>query len=351
MKPFSYAPDVEQRKTLDNGFSMGWGMHFPACEDFWFDAHVHYGDADGQNAKIDEVLEGYAPVLEEHRVLKSMVIFKTYDPKTGWIPPNAENKNFFPIRQIAKYADYFHANRRFFWAAWMGHKDPNAALLRQCVDAGASCIKLHNAPIITEAGDPNIWNSQPWRDVFERIGESGLPVLWHVTQRLSACPYRGMGANSYWKEGVPKGVAYTNQDLLSLFLETVERYPQIHFIGAHQLHLGFDRLGALFDRYPNLSVDTSIGCFLKPDDCFHEPDREYIRDFLTRYGDRILFATDVYYRNPKDLPWKLKEEYLGHIRFIKKLNLPDGALQAISHGNAEKRFFARKDAARKDAAR
>ena len=61
-----------------------------------------------------------------------------------------------------------------------------------------------------------------------------------------------------------------------------DKYPKINFIGAHQLHIGWERLGELFDKYPNLYTDTSTGCFLNPDDDFYSEDKEYLRNFFIK---------------------------------------------------------------------
>lgn len=335
---YPHSPDVEERLTSDGGFSAGWGLHFPTCEDYWFEAHVHYGDEDGGKSSIQNSLESHAEILNEFNVKKSLIIFKTYDKETGWSPDEDNNLNFFSIDQIQENAKFFKEQKRFFWSPWIRYNDPNLSLLDKCIEAGASCIKLHNANIIVDGEDPNCWYLEKWHEMFKRIDKSGLPILWHVTQRLTACPYRGMGANSYWKEGIPKGVKYTNQDLLDIFIDIVEKYPNINFIGAHQLHIGYDRLGELFDKYLNLYIDTSIGCFLRLNDDFYSKDKEYLREFFIKYYNRFLFATDVYYKTPHMEDWKFKNEYLGHMRFINKLNLPNHVLQAISHENAEKLY-------------
>ena len=38
---YPHASDVYERKTLDNGFSDGWGMHFIPITDKWINCHTH----------------------------------------------------------------------------------------------------------------------------------------------------------------------------------------------------------------------------------------------------------------------------------------------------------------------
>jgi len=333
-----YSPDVGERNTSDGGFSKGWGAHFPPCEEYWYEAHTHLNNEECGDINISEILSAHENMLDEFGVKKSAFIIKVFDEKTGWKPDGSETGKFFPCEQVFGETKFLKNQDRFFWAPWIRYNDPNLTLLNNCINRGAAYIKLHNAEIIIDAANPECWYSEKWRRMFEKMEEKHIPVLWHVTQRLTACPYRGMGANSYWKVGVPKGVTYNNQRLLDIFLDVVEKYPGINFIGAHQLHLGWECLAKLFERYKNLYIDTSVGCYLKNDDDFYANDKEYLRNVFIKNYDRILFATDVYYKQPKMTEWKIKDEYRGHIRFIKRLNLPHRVLQAISHKNAERLF-------------
>src|SRR5690606_19857022 len=95
------------------------------------------------------------------------------------------------------------------------------------------------------------------------LEERGRPVLWHVTQRLSASPYHGGGENSYWSEGWARGVTFTNEDLLGVTLQVMRNHPGLIVQGAHQLHVGFDRLARLFEEYPNLYIDTSCAWYVR----------------------------------------------------------------------------------------
>ena len=142
----------------------------------------------------------------------------------------------------------------------------------QCIDVG---------------GDHKVWLNAEWQAIFERLSAARLPVLWHVTQRHTVSPYTGGGLQSYWTEAWEKGLTCTNQDLLDVFLELCNRWPDIPFIGAHQLHVGFDKLDELLPKYPNLYIDTSCGCFVRWGDRLYKPDRRRGRDFFCRHAERI----------------------------------------------------------------
>jgi predicted TIM-barrel fold metal-dependent hydrolase len=71
--------------------------------------------------------------------------------------------------------------------------------------------------------------------------------------------------------------------------KVLARYPKLRVVGCH---LGSDeddlkRLARRLDAYPNFAVDTAARIRY-----FVRGDREQAREFLIRYQDRILYATD-----------------------------------------------------------
>ena len=343
MTDHPHAPDLYARETADGGFSRGWGMHFMTSPDCFFDAHCHYHESHFPGCDIAEALESNRKDMEELELRRALILFKVYD-SNGWQPEPGNVGPFFHIDQLLRHKEYFLSQDRFLWAPYFRYLDPNPGILWKSVDAGASCVKLHNAHIITDGADPEVWLSAAWDAMFREIEKTDLPVLWHVTQRRTECRYRKMGAESYWKDGVKKGISYSNRELLEVFLRVVEKYPKIRFVGAHQLHVGWEKLGELFDRYENLYTDTSTGCFLKPDDDFYPEDKAFLRDFFLRYADRILFATDIYYEKKSERDYKFHFENRGHMRFLNRLHLPDDVLQKVAWQNAEG-LYLRKDLA------
>ena len=68
------------------------------------------------------------------------------------------------------------------------------------------------------------------------------------------------------------------------------RYPDLNMVGAHlgSLEWNVDVLAERLDRYPNFAVDLAARvCHLQVQD------REKVIDFLLKYQDRILYATDL----------------------------------------------------------
>ena len=327
---YPLSPDVAERETLDGGFSKGWGFHFKPVPAYAFDCHVHYmGNpmklfADCTAASLAEAVTLGVP--------RALMIFQIYDKARGRKADGLmDTFPWFTLDEAkARMADY--NTESLPWSAYISYRDPDAALVNAIADAGAVCMKLHNAAVIMDNAPHDVWLSPEWDAAFEAMGKRKLPILFHVTQRLSASAYTGAGRNSYWKVGWPNGVTYTNEDLLQSFLAVCKRHPNVNFIGAHQLHVGWERLDALLTEYPNLNIDTTVGCTLKPWDDFYPPDAEYLRNFFLKWQDRLLFGTDAFW---SESPLQA-DVYQLHLRFLNKLDLTQEALDKVYHSNLER---------------
>ncbi len=337
---YPHSPDVTERETADGGFSKGWGMHFHPVEETIVDVHGHIQFQSFGN--VDEVMKKQLELMRPLNLSRCAVCSPMMVR-----PANLESPEVFSVDRLTKledlvpYLDLAGKSDMLALMIFLHHGNPDLELLGKCVDAGACGVKLHNAPIIVEAADPEVWLHDDWADVFSEIERKGLPVLWHVTQRLTDCPYTEGGRNTYWKDGWKKGVTFTNEDLLQIYLKIVAKYPGIPFISAHQLHIGWDRMASLFDRYPNLFSDTSVGCQVNEGDRIYETDICRIRDFFIRYSDRMLFGTDSFITDMTEGDSVFNEDVKAtgiknHIRFIKQIRLPFDALQKVFHGNAER---------------
>jgi hypothetical protein len=113
---------------------------------------------------------------------------------------------------------------------------------------------------------------------FRHQGELDLPVLgFHI-----ADPPEG----SYLKPG--------REECIADAIQVIESCPNTTFIMAHGFWLmnndkDLDQLGGFFDRFPNLFVDLSA-----VDQWWDRPDPSpaKLREFVLKYQDRLLFATD-----------------------------------------------------------
>ena len=333
-KKYPHHADVLEREYSDGGFSRGWAMHAKPVPARIFDCHIHYNG--GMEGTILENIAADETMAKDQDVSGAMVFLHAYG--NGW-QPNLSEKSimdqfpYFTLKELEKRMAGF-AESSHTWAAYLNHLSPEPDLVDAVADMGCCCIKLHNAPVIENNIPADMWLSKEWSATFEAIQRRGLAVIKHVTQRLSPSLYTGAGRNSYWKTGWQKGVTYTNEDLLQSFLTCCRRFPEINFIGAHQLHLGWERLDELFTEYPNLYIDTSVGCQLKQYDHFYPHDKDYLRKMFIRHADRILFGTDNFW-GCGDNGYKHINN-LQHIRYVMALDLPQAVLDLVFYKNAER---------------
>ncbi|MCZ7649271.1 MAG: amidohydrolase [Planctomycetota bacterium] len=310
-----HAPDVAERRDVDHGFSAGWGLHFQPSVKYWLDCHTHMSETRAKDAL--KAVADWHDTMWAFRLRRHVAV------------------DGFPERAEA-LAAAARGDDRFLWLCRMKFDAPDVKHLERCKELGAVGLKLHNAPLIQSGAERRSVLSAAWQAVYARAGELGMPVLWHVTQRHTASPYTGGGLHSYWKEGWKNGVTYTNEELLGDFLEAVAAHRGTTFIGAHQLHIGPERMAALFAAHPNLVVDTSIGCYVAPDDEMYEEDRVALRAFFLAHADRLLFGSDVVLDRRTANTELLRQHFLGHVRFIKQLRLPQEELTKIAHANFER---------------
>ncbi len=94
-----------------------------------------------------------------------------------------------------------------------------------------------------------------------------------------------------------KPSAPVKETILTARDRLLTRYPRLRVVGCH---LGSDeddlrQLARRLDTHPNFAVDTAARIRY-----FARGDRESVRQFLMRYQDRILYATDYSYRDGDD---------------------------------------------------
>ncbi len=173
-----HSPDVKERETLDGGFSAGLGFHFLPNETYWLDCHNHLHP--GTLPQLFRMLEEWFGQLAAFRLGRVIAILR-----------DDSDSAFETCGTLSR------VDRRFSWIYWPLIEEADPDRLRKALDHGAVGLKLHNNAIMSGAAQPDCWLTPRWQKMFQVQQESGLPVLWHVTQRMSASPYHGGGVNSY----------------------------------------------------------------------------------------------------------------------------------------------------------
>jgi predicted TIM-barrel fold metal-dependent hydrolase len=130
--------------------------------------------------------------------------------------------------------------------------------------------------------------------ILEAIAKSGRTLITHLADLDAAwLPLRDNDSGYYkthpeWhvygRPEVPSKAA-----ILGARDRIIERHPGLRIVGchlgSHEEHL--DQLAKRFDAYPNFAVDLASRIrFLEP------MQRETVRQFVMKYQDRIIYATD-----------------------------------------------------------
>jgi predicted TIM-barrel fold metal-dependent hydrolase len=191
--------------------------------------------------------------------------------------------------------------------------------------------------------------------VYEAIEQAGKTLIAHLAEPNGAwMPLDDKNPEiSYYSKNPQwhmygKAHAPDKNAILEARDRVLARYPGLRVVGCH---LGSDeddlnRLAKRLDTYPNFAVDTAARIRY-----FARGDREAVRQFLIRYQDRILYATDFALRGDDDAAaargllathdrdWNFfssaeRMEYAGGP--TQGLALPDGVLRKLFRENARR---------------
>jgi predicted TIM-barrel fold metal-dependent hydrolase len=225
-----------------------------------------------------------------------------------------------------------------------------AAQLEEDVKAGAvgiGEIMKSFGLSIRKADGTRLHLDDPELDVvWETAGRLGIPVFVHTAdpaEFFEPLDYH----NERWLEmALFESRRYFDRSRFPSFDELmaerdrmIAKHPNTTWVVAHMSWYANDlaRLGALFDRYPN--VYTEVGAILY--DLGRQP--RNARAFFEKYSDRILFGKDSFQPDEYPYYWRVFEtadEYFDYYRdyhaFWKLygMDLPDDVLRNVYYGNA-----------------
>ena len=183
--------------------------------------------------------------------------------------------------------------------------------------------------------------------IWKKCGELGIPVLIHSGEPRSFFDPQDR-FNERWLElkqfpdrARPPDRYPPWETIIGEQHRMFARHPETKFIDAHLGWLGGDlaRLGALFDRLPN--VYTEIGAVLA--ELGRQP--RFARQWFIKYQDRVMFGKDIWEPSEYLVYFRVLEtddEYFDYYRkrhaFWKMygLNLPDEVLRKLYYENALK---------------
>jgi hypothetical protein len=181
--------------------------------------------------------------------------------------------------------------------------------------------------------------------IIEAIDKSGRTLITHLADLMAAwLPLEG-NESGYYKTH-PEWHVYGRPEVPSkaAILESrdrvLARHRRLRVIGCH---LGsneedLDQLAKRLDTYPNFAVDVASRVRL-----LARKDRDHVRQFVTKYQDRIIYATDFQLGQGDDAT-RAKSLASVHDREWNYfagtgesgLALPEPVLRKIFHDNAVK---------------
>ena len=182
------------------------------------------------------------------------------------------------------------------FAYWMSDDGPGLrAQLEEMMDVGYDGLKMIEGKPTSRRVDPALALDHPRYNLAgEWLQETGWHILNHVNDPEEfwfpdQVPSWSSSSSSggYWEttQFLPKEQHYQEHE------RWVERYPNMNIMMAHAYFLSNfpDRLTALFERFPNISIDLCPGIEM------YEGFTKYRDQWLTffpKYQDRIVFGTD-----------------------------------------------------------
>lgn len=242
------------------------------------------------------------------------------------------------------------------------------------MDAGASGIKIWKdiGMVIRDSLGNYIMADDPvFKPVFDYLEAKEIPVMGHLGEPKNCwLPLDEMTVKSnrdYYTKNpqyhmylIPEAPSY--EEHMAARDHMLEQHPNLHFIGAHlaSLEWSVDELALRLDRFPKLTVDMASRVYHLQ----YQSITNYhgVRDFLIKYQDRILYATDRGVR-PNNTDYEsLKQgtlkkwmtewiflatdssftsEQVDH-KLIRGLQLPKTVIDKIYYSNAEYLFHNRK---------
>lgn len=150
--------------------------------------------------------------------------------------------------------------------------------------------------------------------VYAYLAREDVPMIMHIGEPL-ACwqPLDETSPHYTYYRDHPEWHLYgradmpSHADLVAARDAVLARHPGLRVVGAHLGSLEYDvaEVAARLDRYPSFAVDVSarLGDMMRQRS-------EDVATFLTRYADRVLFGTDLVFRQPLS---SLDEHELAHV--------------------------------------
>jgi predicted TIM-barrel fold metal-dependent hydrolase len=285
--------------------------------------------------------------------------------------PAIEQQRAFLIKHIREFPDElsfcttFRTDNGFEDSDW---QNKTIAYLKSSFDSGAIGVKVWKNIGMTlrnKKGQFVMIDDPRFDPIFDFIEKSDKTLVGHLGEPKNCwLPLDSMTVNndrSYFKEH-PEYHMYLHPEYPSYQAQIDARdhmlvkHPHIRFDGAHlgSLEWSVDELAKRLDSFPNMAVDLAERLCHLEYQCLKNYQK--VRDFVIKYQDRILYATDMEVNDQTDSVQEKKlmhDTRFRHWQFLtsdsvlttpevngsfRGLHLPKTVVDKIYLKNAEKWF-------------
>jgi predicted TIM-barrel fold metal-dependent hydrolase len=179
------------------------------------------------------------------------------------------------------------------------------AYIDQSVANGAKAVKIYKVigmSLRDKAGKLVMVDDPRLDTLFSFLAKRNIPVVGHLGEpRNCWLPVNQMTVNgdkSYFTQWPvyhmflhPELPSYEQQ--IAARDNMLSKHQDLKFVGAHlgSLEWNVDSLAARLDRFPNMAVDMAARIVHFQVQAKDNPQK--VRDFLIKYSDRLLYATDI----------------------------------------------------------
>jgi hypothetical protein len=285
--------------------------------------------------------------------------------------PTVEQQRSFLIRHIREFPDElsfcttFRTDNGFGDSGW---QRKTIDYLQSSFDSGAIGVKVWKniGMTLRDKNGQFVMIDDPRFDpVIDFIAKSGKTLVGHLGEPKNCwLPLDQMTVNNdrnYFREH-PEYHMYLHPEYPSYQAQIdardhmLQKHPGLRFDGAHlgSLEWSVDELAKRLDSFPDMAVDLAARLCHLEYQCLNNYQK--VRDFVIKYQDRILYATDLEVNDRTDsvqAKQNIHDTRFGHWQFLtsdsmlttpevngtfRGLHLPKEVVDKIYLKNAEKWF-------------
>ena len=209
-------------------------------------------------------------------------------------------------RQFDQYAEVFgkYPDRIEMWCGFnFSGNIPSSTIaeIERCAKLGAKGVGeiIDKGRGIARGQATTIHLDDPRMDpVLERMADLKMPISIHVGDPRwmyeTMDKYNDLLFEAYYFRLDNQKDIYNLDQLVTTLENALKKHPRLTFVTCHFMNQTYDleRLGEMFDKYPNLYADVSQR------EAYAASIPRYTKQFMEKYADRLVYGTDQGYSLP-----------------------------------------------------